>query len=202
MNRASCIAVWLFVASAALASAAAVAPSQTQKAAAPKAAKPMIDSLFLQPMPKLAPPVGLEMLFGPEDDIEGRIVREITEARSEVLVNHYLITNPKVIDALAGAFRRKRAVFVVCEASPSVRDYDGIKNLRAAGVPVIAIQRPSGRWNNSKYIIIDRRRVLSGSCDLTRSAGRNDEVLIVLEEISAVCAFTNNFISRLNPQSP
>lgn len=189
----------LLAASSVLASAAS---APTPKPAAPMPAKPMVDSLFLQPMPKLAPPVGLEMLFGPEDDIEGRIVREIANAKSEVLVNHYLITNPKVIDALAGAFRRKCVVFVVCEATPAVRDYEGIKNLRAVGIPVIAIQRPSGRWNNAKYLIIDRRRVLSGSCDLTRAAARNDEVLIVLEEISAVCAFTNNFISRLNPPSP
>lgn len=153
--------------------------------------------MMFSPMPVIEPPVGLDMLFGPSANLEARIIAEINKARTEVLVNHYMLTNPKYADALARAFRRKCVVVVLLDSAPSVRQYEGFAMLKQRNIPFATIKLPNGGWNNSKYIIIDRQTVLTGTADLTRSSAKNEEMLFVLSEPSVVSAFYNHFASKI-----
>jgi len=145
-------------------------------------------------IPELEHPYGVEVLFSPEHDIQGRILDAINNAKFEVLVNHYLITNPRIKQALIKKFREKKSVVVILDAKPAVRDYRGITDLDNAGLPVIPLQSANGSWNNTKYIIIDREIVLIGTGDLTNAARNNRESLIVMMEPSIVISFYNHFV--------
>lgn len=148
------------------------------------------------PAPKLQHPVGVEVYFGPEDNIPEKIIAAIDGARKEVLVNHYLITDPAVLNALARAFSRKCVVIVALDSMPAVERYTGFKELQARSIPSVPV-KVKGGWNNNKYIVVDRSLVLIGSGDLTRVSGRNRETLMTFREPSIVAAFYNHFISHI-----
>jgi phosphatidylserine/phosphatidylglycerophosphate/cardiolipin synthase-like enzyme len=150
--------------------------------------------LVLDPLPDLQLPVGLEVHFAPQENLEQYLVAAMDGAKNEILVNHYLITSPALLDALQRAFATHKLVLVLLDASPAVRDYQGFSELRRRGIPFVALHRAPGRWNNAKYLIIDRVKVITGSADLTPRIVQNDEVLMAFEEPSVVIAFYNHFV--------
>ncbi|MDD2765944.1 MAG: phospholipase D-like domain-containing protein [Opitutaceae bacterium] len=149
---------------------------------------------LLAPLPELELPAGLEVHFAPQEDLEQLLVRAIDGARQEILVNHYLITSPALLAALGRAVEQKKVVLVLLDAAPAVRDYQGFTELRRRQVPFVPVRRASGRWNNNKYLIIDRARVLVGTADLTPRIALNDEEIMAFEEPSVVIAFYNHFV--------
>ncbi len=154
---------------------------------------------FFQPLPELKLPVGLDVLFGPRDNLEARIVRAIDSAKEEVLVNHYAATNEPILDALQRAFDRKCVVIVLLDEHPAIRDYRGFDELRARRIPAVAIRAANNRSNNSNYILIDRMTVIAGSPTLTNASGSNNETLFVISEPSVVISFYNHFVATAFP---
>jgi phosphatidylserine/phosphatidylglycerophosphate/cardiolipin synthase-like enzyme len=155
---------------------------------------PPLPDLLLSPLPELRLPAGLEVHFAPAEDLEQLLVSAIDGARSEVLVNHTVLTSSAILDALGRAYAKKRMVLVMLDAAPSVRDYQGFVELRRRSVPAVPLRRAAGRWNNMKYLIIDRAKVWTGTADLTPRIAHNDDVLLGFEEPSVVITFYNHFV--------
>lgn len=155
---------------------------------------PPLEVMFPR-LPDLKLPPGVEVFFGPGQAIEKRTILAIDSAKQEVLVNHYLLTNTRIMDALLRAFNRKCVVVVMLDAAPAVKDYRTFDILKQMRIPCLPQKRKNGGWNESKYIVIDRTLVLVSSCDLTNVAARNDNTLMVLDEPSFATTFYNHFIS-------
>lgn len=134
--------------------------------------------------PAVVPAQGtLQAAFAPWDDVEKTITSSIDEAKRQVLVHAYLLTNKKITNALLSAKRRGLDVKVLADARkhaemPSSR----LAELAAGGVGVWIEQKYENAHN--KVIIIDAATadatVITGSFNFTWTAQhRNAENILV-----------------------
>lgn len=142
-----------------------------------------------------AAPVAAEMVvqacFSPAGKCSSLIIREIQQAKKELLVAVYAFTSDELAAAVVQAKKRGLAVQVVID-----RDFDAGnerskgKFLEAQRVPVrriAAIQsRPIEKeagLMHQKFAILDRSAVLTGSYNWTHAADRlNDENLLFFRD--------------------
>jgi len=122
----------------------------------------------------------LAVYFSPADGEAalGRIVAGINGARKEVGVAAFVLTHPRVVDALNAAARRGVAVRVLLER----RNLDDSREEALdPRVEVRADANPAAM--HLKTLVVDGRTLITGSFNFTRSAvTRNDENLLVLTQ--------------------
>jgi phosphatidylserine/phosphatidylglycerophosphate/cardiolipin synthase-like enzyme len=141
---------------------------------------------FAQDRPHAALPAEgvLEPLFAPWDDIESRLVEVIEGARSQVLVQAYLLTNKRIVAGLVACHRRGVDVQVLIDARQHAKVASSAAPvLAAAGIPVWFETRYENAHN--KLIIIDAGTkdaiVVTGSFNFTWTAQhRNAENLLIV----------------------
>jgi len=107
-----------------------------------------------------------------------RIVAEIDGARKEVWLAAFVLTHPRVVDALNAAARRGVAVRVLLERRNLT---DSQEEALIPQVPYRADANPAAM--HLKTLVVDGRTLVTGSFNFTRSAvTRNDENLLVLTQ--------------------
>lgn len=140
------------------------------------------------PAPATPPTVQIhgtvQAAFAPWDDIEGIIIARLAGARHQVLMQAYLLTNRKIVDALVAAHVRGVDVKVMMDRGQLDKNStDRLHQLRAAGIPVWF--ETLYRSAHNKVIVIDAGQtsaaVITGSFNFTWSAQhRNAENILVL----------------------
>ena len=142
-----------------------------------------------------AAPIRAEMMvqacFSPAGKCSALIVRELQQAKKEILVAVYAFTSDDLAAALVQANKRGLSVRVVID-----RDFDA-GNQRSKGkflegqkVPLRRVAAPrSGTGDketglmHQKFAVLDRSAVLTGSYNWTHSADRlNDENLLFFRD--------------------
>ena len=132
----------------------------------------------------------VEVLFTPWDDAEGAIVRVLSDARTSIHVQAYLLTSRSIARALHDAKGRGVTVEVLADAEMvSKGDKSLIPALVAEGIPVWLETRYAAAHN--KVLLIDvpgpHATVITGSYNFTWSAqARNAENLLILRGNPAV----------------
>jgi len=150
-----------------------------------------------KPVDSPAPPVlqaqgTVQAAFAPWDDIEGIIIARLADARQQVLMQAYLLTNRKIVDALVEAHRRGIEVKVLMDQGQLDKNStERLQQLRAAGIPVWF--ETLYRSAHNKVIVIDAGQpsgtVITGSFNFTWSAQhRNAENILVLAGDGALVA--------------
>ncbi len=136
-------------------------------------------------------------LFSPQGGIAQAIETEILAARRSVDVFAYLFTSRRIADALAAAVRKGVAVRVVLDAQQAADVNTEGEFLAAAGAVVYTDAAHSSA--HSKYVVVDRAVVITGSYNLTVAAEEtNAEDAVVVKGSEALAAdFTANFDSHL-----
>lgn len=135
-------------------------------------------------------PSGVRVVFAPDGDVEQALVDAINSASIEILVSQNVITNPKIADALVAAFRERRVIAaVILDSAPPIANYTTPLYLAQRGLPVVLLDRP----NNSRYMIIDRTILVTGSADWTKSVNRNHENLLIVQEPTIALAYRRQF---------
>ena len=124
----------------------------------------------------------LQPAFAPHDDIESLLIETINSAKTQILMQAYLLTSKKISLALIAAHDRGVDVRVLADASQSRIDSSKVGSLAAAGIPV---------WLETKYlnahnkvIVLDAERaeatVVTGSFNFTWGAQhKNAENVLV-----------------------
>jgi phosphatidylserine/phosphatidylglycerophosphate/cardiolipin synthase-like enzyme len=133
----------------------------------------------------------VQACFSPQGKCAAHILREIDQARKELLVAVYAFTSDELAEALAQARKRGVAVQVVID-----RDFDErterskgkfleaqkIPVRRVSGTKLTAPDKDTGLMHQ-KFAIIDRKNVFTGSYNWTHSAERfNDENLLLFRD--------------------
>ncbi|RDI96517.1 phospholipase [Meiothermus sp. QL-1] len=119
--------------------------------------------------------------FSPAGGRLGReaILRRLEEARKEVWVAAFVLTDARVVEALVAAHRRGLSVRVLVETRNLRNSHLG--PLAQAGVEVRQDGNP--HTMHHKVMVIDQTWVITGSYNFTNSAfGRNNENLLILED--------------------
>lgn len=117
-------------------------------------------------------------------------------AHTEILVLAYSYTSEPINDALAAAHARGVKVTVILDKSQRAAKGSKLTNLQQAGVPVFLDARHAIAHN--KVMILDKKRVITGSFNFTRSAeDRNAENLLILDNPALSEKYLQDFKKHL-----
>jgi len=134
----------------------------------------------------------LQAVFAPSEDVEGVIVDTIDHARTQVLVQAYLLTSKKIASALIAAKRRGIDVRILADAEQHARTPSSkLAELSHAGIAVWLETKYENAHN--KIVIIDADRpqatIITGSFNFTWTAQhKNAENILVARNNSALAA--------------
>jgi phosphatidylserine/phosphatidylglycerophosphate/cardiolipin synthase-like enzyme len=134
----------------------------------------------------------LQAAFAPWDDVEGIITSCIDQARKQVLVHAYLLTNKKIAAVLISAKRRGVDVRILADA----RKHEEVPSSRLAALTAAGIDvRLETAYENAhnKVIIIDagmpQAMVITGSFNFSWTAQhRNAENIVVARDNPSLAA--------------
>lgn len=146
---------------------------------------------FIFPAGKSTADMMVQACFSPEGKCSAHILREIEQAKRELLVAVYAFTNDELANAIVQAKKRGVVVQVVVD-----RDFDAsndkskgkflegqkIPLRRLAGTKTKTTEKDAGLMHQ-KFAIIDRKIVFTGSYNWTHSADNlNDENLLLFRD--------------------
>ncbi|GAB5602155.1 phospholipase D-like domain-containing protein [Thermus sp. FJN-A] len=114
------------------------------------------------------------------------ILRRLAEAREEVLVAAFVLTDREAVEALREAHRRGVAVRVLLETR-NLKD-SRVEDLRQAGIPLRQDGNPYTMHH--KVMVLDQTWVVTGSYNFTGRAWQvNNENLLVLKSPALAAAY-------------
>lgn len=138
----------------------------------------------------------IDVCFSPDGKCEERIVREIGDAKSTILVQAYGFTSRPIADALVAAQKRGVTVRAILDASNSKDRYSAAGVLAKGGVELL--QDGAHPVANNKVIIVDEAVVLTGSMNFTKAADdANAENLLVIRDAAMAGRYVANWKSHL-----
>lgn len=118
----------------------------------------------------------VEFFASPNGKCRSVIIQDIENAKAEILVACYDLSSPHIADALQRAHKRGVAVYIITDRRQPNSPHSQIKRLSQGGVPV-KVDRVEALFH-CKTILIDRKTILTGSYNFSRSAEtRNAEHL-------------------------
>lgn len=144
-------------------------------------------------------PVKAEMVvqacFSPQGRCSAHILREIEQAKQELLVAVYAFTSDDLASAVVQAKKRGVLVQVIIDrefdaanekSKGRFLDAQKIPLRRLSGIKAGALEKDAGLMHQ-KFAIIDRKLVFTGSYNWTHSADTlNDENLLLFRDAGAL----------------
>ncbi len=116
----------------------------------------------------------------------------IGNARETLDVCVFSITDDRLAEEVIDAKRRRVRVRIVTDNDKSRDRGSDISRFERAGIPVA--QDRTDNHMHHKFAVADRKRLLTGSYNWTRSAAeRNEENIVVTDEPALVAAFVDQF---------
>ena len=135
--------------------------------------------------------------FSPGKSCVGQITNSITAARKYIEVCVFTISDDRISEALLQAHKAKVDVRIVSDNDKSNDLGSDIHYLAKQGVPV-KLDRSSYHMHH-KFALFDRRFLINGSFNWTRSASTsNEENITVLYDKHLIDIFSNTFSKLWN----
>ncbi len=123
----------------------------------------------------------IQVYFSPRGGATEAIVRELSGARRQVLINAYSFTSPDIQKAVVQAHSRGVEVRAILDESQETANYSSAAFLVNAGIPVLIDHKHA--IAHSKIMVIDQATIITGSFNFTRSAEeKNAENLLVIKK--------------------
>jgi len=123
--------------------------------------------------------VKAKVFFSPDGGCIDGIVREIDNAKNEILIQAYSFTSKKIANALASASKRHIKIVVILDSSQRKEKHSMASFLAHSGIPVYIDAKHSTAHN--KIMIIDESTVATGSCNYIKAADSdNAENLLIV----------------------
>jgi phosphatidylserine/phosphatidylglycerophosphate/cardiolipin synthase-like enzyme len=121
-----------------------------------------------------------QVYFSPNGGCTDAIVKEITDAKSEILIQAYSFTSTPIAKALVSAHKRGVKVEAILDKSQRSERYTSASFLANSGIPTFIDARHAIAHN--KLMIIDKETVVTGSFNFTRAAEeKNAENLLIIK---------------------
>lgn len=143
----------------------------------------------------------VQLYFSPRGECTRAITREISAARSEVLVQAYSFTSAPIAKSLLDAHKRGIKVAAVLDKSQKKERYTSATFLSNAGIPVLIDAAHAIAHN--KIIIIDRETVITGSFNFTKAAEeKNAENLLIIRSRELAAKYIANWNEHRTHSEP
>jgi cardiolipin hydrolase len=134
----------------------------------------------------------VDVIFSPGDHCWQRIAGLLKSARQTVDICVFTITDDRITSAILDAYSRKVAVRIITDNDKAFDRGSDVERLARAGVDV-CVDRTSHHMHH-KFAIFDRKRLLTGSYNWTRSAASsNEENFIIVDDVRLRAAFQDEF---------
>ena len=129
--------------------------------------------------------------FSPEDDVEQRIVSEISKAKTSIDFATFTFTSKPIEDALVKKIQQGVRVRGIYEARQKSQ-WCTYNVLEEAGAKVIYDKNP--KTMHDKYFIIDGKTVITGSYNPTKHAEeKNDENIVIMQSPEIAKKYQDDF---------
>jgi phosphatidylserine/phosphatidylglycerophosphate/cardiolipin synthase-like enzyme len=133
-----------------------------------------------------------KVCFSPNGGCTESIVKEITNAKSEILVQAYSFTSAPIAKAMTDAFKRGVKVEAILDKSQRKERYTAATFLVNAGIPTFIDDKHAIAHN--KIMIIDRETVITGSFNFTKAAEeKNAENLLIIKDKELAKVYIDNW---------
>ena len=158
--------------------------------------------LFLGATCGLAQAGSIRVYFSPHGGCTDAILKEINQAKSEILLQAYSFTSQPIAQALIRAQKRGVKISAVLDKSNRGRKYSAATFLKNMGIPVFIDDKHAIAHN--KIMIIDNRVVITGSFNFSQAAEtKNAENILILDDLPDLTrAYQENFQKHLRHAVP
>ena len=137
----------------------------------------------------------ISLCFTPPTGCAKVISNLISQAKESVYLQAYGITSNEIVGELVAAHNRGIKVRVLLDKSNLSDKYSKMQQMMDSGIDV-SIDKVSGIAHN-KVIILDERKVITGSFNFTKSADtRNAENVIIVNDKEVASKYLQNWFSR------
>lgn len=121
-----------------------------------------------------------QAFFSPGDSCREAIVQQIHSAREQVDICVFTISDDRITEAILKAHERKLNVRVISDNDKSHDRGSDIERMRDAG---LALRLDNSPYHmHHKFALVDRRLLINGSFNWTRSASTKNQENIVLTQ--------------------
>jgi phosphatidylserine/phosphatidylglycerophosphate/cardiolipin synthase-like enzyme len=159
----------------------------------------LINSCAVNAPLKEAPPV--QVYFSPNGGVTQAIINEISNAKTEILVQAYSFTSTPIAKALVDAHKRGVKVEAILDKSQRKETYTEATFLANMGVPTYIDDKHAIAHN--KVMIIDKAVVISGSFNFTKAAEeKNAENLLIIKSNELAARYLENWQKHREHSEP
>lgn len=143
----------------------------------------------------------VRVFFSPEGGAERAILEAIRSSRKEILVAMYMFTSRPIAHALIQARARGVRVHILLDGRQKNSPRSQARWFEKRGMDIHYVYLKNRRGDervakfHHKYMVIDRKLVLTGSFNYTRAADQiNHENLVLLYDRRVAHLFVKNFM--------
>ncbi len=141
--------------------------------------------------------VEADVYFSPNGGAEDAIVKSISEAKKEILVQAFLFSNKSITEALIAAHKRGVAVKVIVDKAMERHRHNTVPELLKARIPTFIDNKH--RTAHNKVMILDTSTVITGSFNFIKSAETsNAENLLVIRSVAMAKTYKENWETHLS----
>ena len=150
---------------------------------------------YFKPYVQNQPNLNYKILFTPGDNCTQEIVNEISSAKKEILIQAFAFTCDKIKEALIKSAKKKVKITILIDKRFAYKNI--IQELIENGINAY-VDLVSGIAHN-KIIIIDKKKIITGSFNFTHAAQhKNTENCVFINDEKITKKFIENFEKRLN----
>ena len=133
-----------------------------------------------------------QVYFSPNGGTTQAIIKEINEAKSEILVQAYSFTSSPIAKALVDATKRGVKVEAILDKSQRKDSYTEATFLTNMKIPTYIDSKHAIAHN--KVMVIDKATVITGSFNFTKAAeDRNAENLLIIKSKDLAKLYLDNW---------
>ena len=141
------------------------------------------------------PAESMSVCFTPPAGCGSLIAREVMVAQRNIYVQAYSLTSYAIINQLIAASKRGVTVRAILDNVNFSESKSVVNDLRSAGIEVVR-DTASGIAHN-KVMIIDERKVITGSFNFTEAADkRNAENVLLIQDQKVALEYLANWMKR------
>ena len=156
-------------------------------------------SFFLFPLHQISHAADLNLnntparvYFSPKGGCTEAIIKELDQAKTDILVQAYSFTSAPIAKALLNAHKRGVKVEAILDKSQRQEKYTSATFLINSGIPTYIDDRHAIAHN--KIMIIDRETVITGSFNFSKAAEeKNAENVLVIKSKELAKVYMENW---------
>ena len=142
-----------------------------------------------------------QVYFSPNGGATQAIINEISNAKTEILVQAYSFTSTPIAKALVDAHKRGVKVEAILDKSQRKETYTEATFLANMGVPTYIDDKHAIAHN--KIMIIDKETVITGSFNFSKAAEeKNAENLLIIKSKELANVYIDNWMKHKEHSEP